>query len=382
MLTLEMLPAGKGDCLWIEYGKGSDVRQILVDGGIPGTAETIRHRIEAMRPTICRLELLVVTHVDLDHIGGILNLLQYPPLNLEVGEVWFNGWRHLEGLERLVEISPEPIVEVRELDRGILGAKQGERLSAEIEARGYRWNRAFGGGPVVIEDEGKLPYCDFDGDLHLTLLSPTRRRLQGLRQAWETELRKAGWRPGEVLESLGEEKSEGTEDYEGILGSAPDLDALARSVTKEDTSKANGSSIALLLEYDGKRCLLAGDAYARDLTEVAGKLAAEKGEDALKVDALKLSHHGGKKNTSADLIRSLACPRFLFSTNGVQHQHPDPESVARAIVYGQRPGLRAGLFFNYRTEQTEIWDDARLLRKHKYELEYPLNVGEGLRVEL
>jgi len=369
MLTLEMLPAGKGDCLWIEYGMGADLRRVLVDGGIPGTAEAIRHRIAEMAPTTCRFELLVVTHIDLDHIGGILDLLQNPPPNFEVGEVWFNGWRHLEALDQKVEL-------------GILGARQGERLSAVIEARGYRWNRAFDGGPVVIEDEGNLPHHRLGGNLRLTLLSPTRQRLQGLKKAWERELRKVGWTPGEILERLGEEGGGRDEVYEGILGPVPDLGALAHSVTKEDTSKANGSSIALLLEHGSKRCLLASDAFARDVTQAVRKLAGQRGSDALEVDALKLSHHGGKKNTSIDLVKALVCPRFLFSTSGLQHQHPDPESVARAIVYGQRPGLRAGLFFNYRTEQTEIWDDARLLRKHKYALEYPADGKEGLRVEL
>jgi hypothetical protein len=375
MLVIDMLPAGKGDCLWIEYGKGTAVRRLLVDGGIPGTADVIRERIEGMAPAICRFELLVVTHIDLDHIGGVLDLLQNPPPNLEVCEVWFNGWRHLESLGLLGAGRGRNWEQGGQDDIGILGAKQGERLSAEIAARGYLWNETFGGGPIMIGEDGTLPYHNLDGDLRLTLLSPTRKRLEGLRQAWEKELRKAGWKPGEVLERLGEERTEEGED-EGILGPAPDLEALARSVSKEDTSKANGSSLALLLEYDKKRCLLAGDAYARDVTESVGRLAEKKGEDVLEVHALKLSHHGGRKNTSADLIRSLICPRFLFSTNGVQHQHPDPESVARAIVYGQRPG------FNYRTEQTEIWDDVRLFRKHKYALEYPPDDEEGLRVEL
>jgi hypothetical protein len=378
MLAIDMLPAGKGDCLWIEYGMGADVRRILVDGGIPGTAAAIRDRIQAMAPAICRFELLVVTHIDLDHIGGILDLLQHPPLNLEVGEVWFNGWRHLEDLELGVS-QKRNRVDAEDSGVGVLGAKQGERLSAEIEARGFPWNKAFGGGPVVIEDNRTLPRRDFEGGLCLTLLSPTRKRLQGLRKAWEDELRQARWKPGEVLERLGEE-AKGDENDEGVLGSAPDLDSLARSVSKEDTSKSNGSSIALLLEYDGKRCLLTGDAYARDVTTSIGKLA---GGALLEIDALKLSHHGGKKNTSVELIQSLVCPRFLVSTNGGGVlQHPDPESVARAIVYGKRSGLRPGLFFNYRTEQTESWDDARLLRKHGYELRYPADGEEGLRVEL
>ena len=34
MFTIEMLPAAHGDCLWIEYGSGQEVRRILIDGGL------------------------------------------------------------------------------------------------------------------------------------------------------------------------------------------------------------------------------------------------------------------------------------------------------------------------------------------------------------
>ena len=33
MLRIEMLPAAHGDCLWIEYGSGTNVHRILIDGG-------------------------------------------------------------------------------------------------------------------------------------------------------------------------------------------------------------------------------------------------------------------------------------------------------------------------------------------------------------
>ncbi len=33
MLRLEALPARYGDCLWIEYGSGDNLRRILIDAG-------------------------------------------------------------------------------------------------------------------------------------------------------------------------------------------------------------------------------------------------------------------------------------------------------------------------------------------------------------
>ena len=37
MLKLEVLPAGHGDCLWIEYGDSASPRYVLIDGGAKGT---------------------------------------------------------------------------------------------------------------------------------------------------------------------------------------------------------------------------------------------------------------------------------------------------------------------------------------------------------
>lgn len=358
MIAIDMLPAGRGDCLWIEYGAG---KRLLIDGGVPATGEILRARIAAMAPDPCRFELLVVTHIDLDHIGGILDLLRDPPPNLEIGDLWFNGWKHLQ-----------------EEDLGLLGAKQGEGLSHWIEKRGLPWNQAFGGKTIHVGEEGDLPIIELD-DLRVTLLSPTADRLRALRKAWAAELRKAGLEPGRAghaLEEVG--RHDPAEEDEGILGDRLDVEALARGSFKEDTSAANGSSLALLLEHGGQRCLLTGDAYSKDVTAAVRRLA---GEDRLEVDALKLSHHGGKKNTGGELIRSLACKRYLFSTDGSYYKHPDPESVARVILHGSHRG-RPSLCFNHRSERTAVWDDRGLIHEHKYAPVYPADGEAGLRVEL
>ena len=74
MFQIEMLPAGRGDCLWIEYGSCSDVHRILIDGGPEGTYDVLRERILALPPAERRFELIVLTHVDRDHIAGLIPL--------------------------------------------------------------------------------------------------------------------------------------------------------------------------------------------------------------------------------------------------------------------------------------------------------------------
>src|SRR5690606_28109305 len=126
----EMLPAARGDALWIEYGSPRAPHRILIDGGIASTHQRLRARIEALPRSGRKFDLMVITHIDLDHIAGMIGLLRDPPEGFAVDDVWFNGWEHLLQAEKFA-------------DDGILGAKLGERLSAWLREGDYPWNRAF-----------------------------------------------------------------------------------------------------------------------------------------------------------------------------------------------------------------------------------------------
>jgi hypothetical protein len=359
MLTIHLLPAARGDALWIEYGPAGRPHRVLIDGGIASTSGVLRGRIEALPVRDRCFDLLVITHIDLDHIAGVLALLRDPPQGLRFRDVWFNGWAQLLAAEGLA-------------DDGILGAKLGESVSARLRASGHPWNEAFGGGPVGIPDGvSPLPRRELVGGLAITLLSPTYRRLRQLRPVWAREVERAHLLPGQagrVLEGLGHPE----EADVGLLGGRLDVDALAASPFRDDPSPANGSSIAVLAEYDGRRCLLAGDAYASDLALAQGQVVGDLG-DRLPTDAVKLSHHGGRKNSSRALLALLDCPRYLFSTDGSAYGHPHAETVARTIVHGGHSGPPC-LYFNYRSEETAFWADRRWVSgEHRYTTEY----GEG-----
>jgi glyoxylase-like metal-dependent hydrolase (beta-lactamase superfamily II) len=138
MFTVEMLPAGHGDALWLEYGEGDRRSRVLVDGGTGPTYDVLRSRIASLPPDDRRLELLVITHIDADHIEGVIRLLQDVRLGLRIDDVWFNGWQHLPG--------------------DVFAPTHGEMLSALLVDLDQRWNGAFDGGPVsVADDDGPLP---------------------------------------------------------------------------------------------------------------------------------------------------------------------------------------------------------------------------------
>ena len=99
----------------------------------------------------------MVTHVDADHIAGVLDLLADEALGFSARDVWFNGYRHLP--------DEHPAT---------LGPVQGERLTGLLLRRRLPWNAAFEGSAVMVPDQGPLPRVALPGGLVLTLLSPTK----------------------------------------------------------------------------------------------------------------------------------------------------------------------------------------------------------------
>jgi hypothetical protein len=293
----------------------------------------------------------MVSHIDADHITGILRILGDRDLDTNPGDVWFNGWEHLP--------------------TDVLGATQGEALSAVITERRLPWNEAFGGEAVVTPENGDLPRVDLPGGLELTLLSPGRQQLAELRPVWKAEVEKAGLVPG-----IGAQAPERLPD---VLGDERiDPEALAEEPFEEDDSEANGASIAVLAEFEGRSMLLTGDAHAGVLEDGLRRLAAERNTDRVSIDAFKVSHHGSKYNLSNEVLGLVDCGRFLFSTNGRSFHHPDATAVSR-IVVGE---TERSLEFNYRTEYTEPWDSSRRRRRLTYSTVFPEDDGSGLVVEL
>ena len=69
---------------------------MLIDGGAAGTYKrALRDRLRALSEEERRFELLVVTHIDADHITGILDLSGDSETHFQPKDIWFNGYRHL-----------------------------------------------------------------------------------------------------------------------------------------------------------------------------------------------------------------------------------------------------------------------------------------------
>ena len=357
MLTIEMMPAERGDAVLVEYGAGDEAtNRVLIDGGPvnSGRYGDICHRLDAIPVGLDgrrSFDLLIVTHVDTDHIEGVIRLLQDDDLRCRFDDIWFNGWRHLQSID------PAATVEV-------LGGKQGEFLGALLQRQGRPWNQLVRGGPLVVPDDGPLPQITLSGGLRLTLLSPTVPKLERLAAEWATEVRAAGFEPGDADAAVAAlESTWWARPPESTLGTD-------RITGTQDGSAANGSSIAVLAEFgnaDGRprSVLLAGDAHTDVITSSIRRLKAERDLDIdtpMRVDAFKLSHHGSKNNLNRQLLDEVLADHYLVSTSGDRFHHPDAEAIAtiRDAHAATEPPSDPALLFNHRQPNTVIWDQPGL----------------------
>jgi len=349
VFDIDLVPAGHGDSIWIEYGEHGETRRWLTDCGTQQTARELLQRVEGLPDGERFLELFIMSHIDSDHIGGALPFFKAVKRGLKFGDVWFNGWKHISGR---------------------LGGRQGEMFSTAIQDFELPWNQWREGAAIVL-DADALPACELRGGMKLTLLSPGPGELKRLAPAWARELKRYGLEPGARV------------DYSRFLKGAPsastDVDALADAEFAPDAGLPNGTSIVVLAEFKGASALLAADAHAPLLADSIRALLRKRGAERLTLDAFKVSHHGSQYNVSTELIKLLDCRRYLVSTNGDHFCHPDRQAIARIIKYG---GPNPELHFNYRSRYNEVWARPDLQEKYHYRAFYPEEGQAGKRVSL
>jgi beta-lactamase superfamily II metal-dependent hydrolase len=332
MISIEVLPAAHGDSIWIEYGSAPQVHRVLIDGGPAHTYESgLRRRIAALQEEERKLDLMVITHIDADHIDGALILLQeLARLNVQINELWFNGWPQLPQKEG-VQASYAPL--------------QGEFLGGLITVGGLEgiWNQEFDHQAVVVPDDGPLPEVELEGDAKLILLGPSLKDLHRLRARWATAIR--DFSPGDEREAL--RRLSERRQYR-----APTTPAVfAARQYGDDRSPANGSSISFVLMVGDVSVLFAGDARVRTLAESLKRLAEQRSASKVHFDVVKLPHHGSMGNVSDEWLQWVDCEQWLISTNGDVFDHPDVET-AQLIARHCRPRTPT-MLCNYRSSSTE-----------------------------
>jgi len=379
-VTVQFFPALNGDSFLISYNKSN----MLVDGGYVNTYRNfILPELEILKQKEEDLDLVVVTHIDEDHISGINKFLveNNSSKQFVVKNIWHNSYRHLQRNEaeenkykstvlkkvKEMKINPTLKEEPAEPDKQI-SAKQGSTLAKLIRLGEYPWNSQFKGEAVIFQKE-EIEV----GAFKLKMLSPNQSKLEKLQNYWLKELYKMGYvndaTSTDFLDDafefmVAKEKATKIMVNKDISSGKLDLEKLVAEEFSEDTAAANGSSISFVLQCDTVRMLFLGDSHPSVIIESLQQHYSEE-EFPIIFDMIKVAHHASALNSNNELLELIDSEKFLISTNGKSYDHPDVECIARIVTRPTK--FTRNLYFNYNLDIISEIDAPELKKKYNYE---------------
>ena len=386
LITIKCYPAKNGDCLLVSFGETEEEKKhLLIDCAYVDTFQKyLKDDLIKIAISGGTLEKLILTHIDADHIQGAIRLLKNNNVQkfIEIKEVWHNTYRHLcvqkEGeigvkQERILQQIIRrgyPQSESKQGEQGI-SAEQGTTVGALLLQGKYSWNSDFNNKAVCIEQRSEI---ELDADTNIYLLSPDVQKLEKLKGLWTDELKRYGanFNSGnshlyddafEMLVSWEKEKAKVAP--KPISATKETLEELLKKPFDEDNTATNGSSIAFILQVQSKKMLFLADAHPGLIFQ---SLNEYQNEGIIIFDLIKVSHHGSFGNISRELLNKIDSERYLISTNGQKHGHPDKETIAYIIT--RKADFHKKLYFNYITANSKYFDREDWKEKYNYSIHY------------
>lgn len=321
-MIIDFLTAGSGDSIWISHNK----RNVVIDGG--KSISTIKARYDQM-PADEHIDLLVVTHIDSDHIAGVIELVKHMKEKGELNrleQVWFNFPKKEE--------------------TGEYSVTEGNTLSTNLcNIEGLYWNNNTSlllGKPVNI------------GGIKLHVLAPDH----DVANEYKTKA------PAE----LGFENADWDVELKTLVESVDDDDL--------DEGGPNSQSIVILVECGDKKVLLPGDCTPNELHNALQSYNSINGTP-LKLDLMKLPHHGSYRNLTKEILAEVECSNFVISTNvNKKYCFPNKGTIAKLICYRRNAEEKINIYFNYKetleilgiTKEEQEKYNIKLYNRHEFTL--------------
>lgn len=377
-------PCGTGDCIFLLLtDENGHEFHLMVDCG--SYNKEIKRFVEETFHK--RIDLLVATHIDNDHIVGLATMLESTP-DLQIGSIIYNCYQQPKESEKAIDHQLQnlineykqelpPSIEVGEYQ---VTAKEAISLAKSIYGN-EKWKNVWN-SEYVTNDSQDLELRSIEGFTFgkLVFLSPTEEALDKLDKEYKKAFLNYFYKRKEenyieesnIFELLTLLKQ--LEDND-ITDSQPTSDSditneylnrMAKT-EKEDKSVTNLASIAFIWEYNKTRILFLGDA----VPEVIAKTIKEKYNDKLplKLQAIKISHHGSVYSTSRELLETVRTNHYVF-TGGNRKNRPSEPTIAKILAsdMGEDAQLRC-LHFNHKNPITEHFVNAPIKTKTAFHFE-------------
>lgn len=334
-------PCGSGDCIFFMLEDGYNTLNLMIDCG-KYTEEIDVYVRNSLKN---KIDYLIVTHIDNDHINGLIKMLTQNS-NLIIEHIIYNCYQRVmndkkpwsEQMKANVDrlYGQLPIV----IDMLSQNVNEEKALTlAECILRKEEWRRAWQ-REYTTEESPAIQLANNMG--RVIFLSPSQVALEKL----DIKYRKLFW------QQLYKQK---TEDYDGeetiyealmriaqleegeaIKDENVNDDTINEQLLKQYASRPlskmddnNIASIAFIWEYQGHRILLMGDADPEQVSNAIEKVYKDETKPVI-FDLIKVSHHGSAHSTSCGLMDVIDSESFFFTGGG--KERPSLQTLGRIII--------------------------------------------------
>ncbi|ANF52928.1 hypothetical protein A0O34_21450 [Chryseobacterium glaciei] len=351
--------AGCGDAFRVEFqGISGKIRNILIDGGFQRTFRNIlANEIKLIESKKENIDLCVITHIHDDHIGALetyVNAITASRANDIILEWWYNP-------PRINNLQPK----LQRLSSVAQSIGQADVVTSYLQSK-----NALPESAIV---SSIIPY-ELDG-MNIYILSPDQKSLDKLTNKYND--------PKIAIERIEDEKSSRavaakSRDYHKTV------EEFSFSGWTEDRNIENGSSIALLTEFMGKKILWLADAFSSIVVTSLEGLGYSK-SNPLICDYVKIAHHGSLGNNSSALYEMIKCNKYILSTDGYNvHGLPSKACLVQILKNPCREKTDHYTFYMTSTDAVletifEI-DGEEIFKKLDFEMVYPIK-GSGFSIE-
>lgn len=387
MMSIKLFPAEYGDCIMLSIGKENQYN-ILIDGSLSKTYQKyIKSEIQHIKEKRQKIGLLVCTHMDNDHICGLIQVLKETNPDF-IDNVWYNGFfqivnsRFYSQKENcftdrdnkiLDEIISQGVVSDSEQEIGI---NEGMSLGVLIEESKIPLNLVVEGRAICSElVENRYEIAT---NIFITVLGPSKNNIIELEDHWKKDMvsRNYMFRVSDKIKlteafeyQIERIKSIYTNESFKICENE-DLTKYIGDLSERDESIVNRSSISFILEYNKRKYLFLGDT-------VIDKTILKNIENVVGLEyrfsAIKLPHHGSRYNITHDFINRYSADEYYCLTNSIKYGHPDLEVLATILC---KDSKFKKLIFNYPIDKAYFLNKEEWKEKYNYEV----IIGDGKNI--
>lgn len=269
-----------GDAIALRFGNlhGSRGEQnvVVIDGGFADTGKALVQHLRTYYGTD-HVNLVVSTHPDSDHAGGLEEVLQA----CTVDQLWMHlPWNHTDDIARMFKDGRVTDASVRkDLRKSLENARTLERVA---QSRGIPIVEPFAG---VQDSSGSL-----------IVLGPTVEFYESLLPGFRGTPEPKYGSPG-----LFTRMARGVEAVAKKIAEHWNIETLDDT---GETSAENDSSAILALELGERWLMFTGDAGIPALTAVAD-LFDSQGLNFSRLNFMQIPHHGSRRNVGPTILNRL-----------------------------------------------------------------------------